>query len=215
MKIGVFDTGIGGEIVASSLRSNLPNIDITVINDRTHFPYGNKAHNEIITLTDKALQPLINGNYDVIVLACNTVTAVAIDALRLKYPNQKFIGIEPMIKTAARLTKSGIITVCATPATLASQRYKKLKTKFGQNLEIIEPDCCGWAQMVENKNINEPVITEVINNVCKKGSDVIILGCTHYHQLKDLIKKIADERAEIIEPSRAIARRIKTLLNLS
>jgi len=148
----------------------------------------------------------------VIVIACNTATAVAIDALRRKYPAQPFIGIEPMIKPAAGLTKSKVIAVCATPATLASERYKRLVRDFGGGLEIIEPDCGEWAALIENNLMNRERIRETIDGVCGRGADVIVLGCTHYHWIKELIEELARGRARVIEPSEAIGRRVGSLL---
>jgi glutamate racemase len=215
MKLGVFDSGIGGEAIAQSLRLTFPNAEIIAINDRAHLPYGSKTSPEVIELTDIAIQPLLESSCDIIVIACNTATALAIDSLRTKYPNQKFIGIEPMIKTAAKLTKSKTIAVCATPATLASERYHNLIKKFGNDLQIIEPDCSNWAQMIEENQINYKIIDQIVDDICKQGTDVIVLGCTHYHWIKDYIIERSTNRAQVIEPSESIGRRVKQLLNLS
>lgn len=212
MKLGVFDSGIGGEAVAAALRTSFPLADVVTVNDRRHVPYGDKTAAEVIRLTDAAIQPLLSLQCDVIVLACNTATAAAIDILRQRYPLQKFIGIEPMIKSAAQLTRSGIIAVCATPATLQSVRYHQLIEKFGSGLTVIQPDCHIWATMIENNSINHEHIRATINAACDQGADVIVLGCTHYHWIKDFIVEIVAGRASILEPSEAISRRIRTLL---
>lgn len=212
MTIGIFDSGVGGEALVYSLTASFPDAKILSVNDHQHMPYGDRSVSEIIRLTDAAIQPLLDADCDVIVLACNTATSNAIDTLRASYPNQKFIGIEPMIKTAASLTKTQIIAVCATPATLASDGYAVLAAKYGTHLEIIEPDCRTWAYMIENNILNQEEIKDIINDVCKRGADVIVLGCTHYHWIKDLITDLADGRAEIIEPSKAIGRRVRELL---
>lgn len=215
MKLGVFDSGIGGEAVAAALTSTFPQAEILTANDREHVPYGDKNPSEVRDLTDAAIQPLLEAHCDVIILACNTATALVIETLRSKYPGQKFIGIEPMIKTAANHTKSGIVAVCATPATLASERYLTLVKKHAQHLEIIEPDCSQWAYWIENNQLNQAHVAEIINNVCARGADVIVLGCTHYHWIKELIIELAAGRAEVIEPSEAIGRRVAQLLELS
>ena len=213
MKLGIFDSGIGGEAVAAALQVTFPDAEILTVNDRANVPYGDKLPNEVVRLTDAAIQPLLKGGCDIIILACNTATAVAIETLRAKYPGQKFIGIEPMIKTAASLTKSHTIAVCATPATLASERYKKLIEKYGAHLEIIEPDCSEWAYLIENNQLNRSHIEHAINDVCDRGADIIVLGCTHYHWIKDLITELADDRARVLEPSEAIGRRVQHLLS--
>ena len=212
MKIGVFDSGIGGETLVQSLQKTFPDANIMSVNDHEHLPYGDRTKQEIIRLTDACIQPLFDAKCDVIVLACNTATAHAIETLRAKYPDQKFVGIEPMIKPAAALTKSCIIAVCATPATLASERYHHLIKEYGAHLEIIEPDCSQWAWWIENNQVNRLHVEQTIDDVCDRGADVIILGCTHYHWIKDLIIELADGRAEVIEPSEAIGRRVKYLL---
>ncbi|MNH50455.1 Glutamate racemase [compost metagenome] len=212
MKLGVFDSGIGGEAVAAALWETFPAADIIIVNDKTNVPYGDKSPDQVTQLTDAAIQPLLSASCDIIVLACNTATAAAITALRSRYPKQKFIGIEPMIKTAASLTKSNIIAVCATPATLASERYRELIVKYGTHLDIIEPDCSTWAYMIENNQLNHEIIKQTITDICNRGADVIVLGCTHYHWIKSLITDLVNGRAEVIEPSEAIGRRVQELL---
>lgn len=212
MKLGVFDSGIGGKAIAESLRQHFPDAIITAIDDHEHLPYGDKTSDEIRALTDTAIQPLI-GN-DIIVIACNSATAAAIDWLRAKYPTQKFVGIEPMIKPAAAATKAGIIAVCATPATLTSERYRNLKRAYASNITVIEPDCSTWAKMIEDNNINEIIISKQIEDTIAQGADVIVLGCTHYHWIDKLVSKIAAGRAQIFEPSKAIAIQVEKLCGL-
>lgn len=212
MKLGVFDSGIGGEAVAAALARSFPQATITVVNDREHVPYGDKSPTEVIQLTDTAIQPLLIQQCDVIVLACNTATALAIETLRQRYPAQKFIGIEPMLKPAAALTESHIIAVCATPATLASERYRQLREHYTEGITVLEPDCSSWAKMIEDNAINHAVIAQTINDLCARGADVIVLGCTHYHWIKEEIATLAADRAVILEPSTAIAARVKQLL---
>jgi glutamate racemase len=211
MKLGIFDSGIGGKAIAQSLTQTFPNAEIIIVDDHENVPYGDKSPDQVITLTDIAIQPLLVNTCDIIILACNTATALAIETLRIKYPRQKFIGIEPMIKSAASRTQTNTIAICATPATLASKRYKNLVAAYGSHLTILEPDCSNWAYMIENNQINQQEITVVIDEVCAKGADVIVLGCTHYHWIKDLISKIAVKRVMILEPSEAIGERIQTL----
>lgn len=214
MRLGIFDSGIGGEAVAIALRVTFPQADIITVNDQAHVPYGDKTQKEVIHLTDTAIQPLLTASCDVIILACNTATMAALETLRARYPRQKFIGIEPMIKTAAALTKSGVIAVCATPATLASTRYHELKKLHAKDLTVLEPDCSEWASMIQNSQINHERIEGSINSTCKNGADIIVLGCTHYHWIKDFIVEITRGRAHVIEPSAAIGRRVKQLLKL-
>lgn len=215
MKLGVFDSGIGGEAVAAALQVTFPQAEMLVVNDKANVPYGSKSVDEVARLTDAAIQPLLKAGCDVIILACNTATAAAIETLRDRYSNQKFIGIEPMIKTAAALTKTNTIAICATPATLASQRYHQLVESHGAHLSIFEPDCSDWAYLIENNQLNRSHIEDVINNALARGADVVVLGCTHYHWIKKDVISISQGRAIVLEPSEAIGRRVASLLNLN
>jgi glutamate racemase len=215
MKLGIFDSGVGGEAVAAALRKTFTGADIITVNDRAHVPYGDKTPEQVIALTDAAIQPLLDASCDVIILACNTATSLAIEPLRVRYPHQKFIGIEPMVKTAATLTKTDVIAICATPATLASTRYQNLVSTYARHLSVIEPDCSTWAYMIENNKINEDEIRQIITDICHRGADVIVLGCTHYHWIKELIMTLAGPDVSVIEPSEAIGRRVQSLLKLS
>lgn len=213
MKLGVFDSGRGGEAVSASLRLTFPEAEIITVNDHKNVPYGSKTTEQIAYLTNQAIQPLLKIGCDIIIIACNTATAAAIRQLRQLYPFQSFIGFEPMIKPAAALTKTGVIAVCATPSTLASDSYRSLVERFGNGVNIIEPDCSQWAPMIENNNLDESLIEKTIEYCCSQKADVIVLACTHYHWIKDLINSVAGSRAIALEPTNAIARRINQIMN--
>ncbi len=214
MKIGVFDSGIGGKSIANSLQADYPEAEIIYVNDKENVPYGNRPLEEILYLTNDAIQPLIEAKCDVIVIACNTATAAAIEALRFKYPNIPFIGLEPMVKPASKLTKTGVIAICATPFTLSSYRYLKLKEKYASDIKVIEPDCSKWAYLIESNQINTKIIDEAISEVCVKKADVIVLACTHYHWIKEEITELTKGRAIVINPSEAISRRVASILKI-
>lgn len=212
MKIGVFDSGIGGEAVARSIRVAFPEAPVVVVNDREHMPYGERTQVEVQRLTNIAIQPLLEQQCNVIVIACNTATAFAIEWLRKKYPSQRFIGLEPMVKPASRITRTRVIVVCATPTTLASERYERLKNDFGQGATIIEPGCHDWARMIEDNDINESKITDMVQQAKKHNADVIVLACTHYHWIREQIEQRAGPTITVIDPSEAIVSRVGSLL---
>lgn len=212
VKIGVFDSGIGGRSIADRLIREYPQDEVIYVDDRKNVPYGSRSQSEVLILTDKAIQPLLSAKCDVIVLACNTATAAAIEALRLKYPDTPFVGLEPMVKTAAALTGTGVVAICATPSTLGSDRYQGLKADYAQEITVIEPDCSQWATMIEQEQLDEEQIIEIVEQVCSDGADVIVLACTHYHWIKDMILAIAGDRATVIDPSEAISDRVKQIL---
>jgi glutamate racemase len=205
MTIGIFDSGLGGELVAQRLKNYFPDAKFTVTNDRTHLPYGDRPPDEIYTLTKLAIQPLI-GKVDVVVIACNTATAAAIDQLRADFPDQKFVGYEPMVKPAASQTRSGKIVILATPATLASTRFKKLVTEYGENVQVFTPDCSSWAKDIETNEVDEINLDEVAQAVAD-GADVIALACTHYLALESRLRQQFPD-TQVIEPTPAVAGRI-------
>ena len=118
-----------------------------------------------------------------------------------------------MIKTAAKLTKSNVIAVCATPATLKSPRYMELVDRFASHLTILEPDCSNWASMIEDNDINQQSIDDTVTECVKKGVDVIVLGCTHYHWIKQEIIEAAGG-ATVLEPSETLGKRLHEILNV-
>jgi len=213
MKIGVFDSGVGGQAVAKRLEELLPDAEIICVDDHEHVPYGSRPATEIISLTDTAIQPLLAATCDAIVIACNTATTVAISHLRTTYPGMHFVGIEPMVKTAANQTKSGTIAVLATPATLTSATYDTLKKTWAKNIRVIEPDTANWAALIEDGKSDAVQIEDMVLRLIDQKADVIVLACTHYHWLNDRAETAAGGQAVILEPSDAIGNRIRTLLS--
>ncbi len=212
MKIGVFDSGVGGESVANAIRAAMPHSEVIYLEDRENVPYGTKTPEQLKELVVPKLNMLSNQGCEVIVIACNTVTTTIIEDLRSKF-SIPLIGMEPMVKPAAELTKSGVIAVCATPTTLASKRYQWLKQTYAQNVKVVEPDCSDWSYMIEHKEVEEQKIRERIEEACDAGADVIVLGCTHYHWIEDLIKRIADNRANVLQPEQAVIKQLRRVLS--
>ncbi len=210
-KIGVFDSGVGGISVARAIKVALPDYDVLYVADKDHVPYGTKTPREIHGYVLPILQDLVNRGCKAIVIACNTVTTTMIGTLRQEI-SVPLVGIEPMVKPAAALTKSGVIAVCATPTTLASKRYTLLKSTYAKGVKVLEPDCSDWAHMVETNTIDRQHIQERIEAVCRRGADVIVLGCTHYHWIEDLIKHIARGRARVMQPEQPVIEQLKRVL---
>lgn len=209
--IGVFDSGVGGASVVKAIKLALPTDQVVYIDDQANLPYGTKTSAQLIKLVTPKLQSLIDQGCQVIVIACNTVTTTIIDQLRQQF-SIPLVGMEPMVKPAADLSNSHIIAICATPATLASPRYADLKSKYAQNVRVIEPDCSDWAQMIESHQIDRQKIQERIETVCQAGADVIVLGCTHYHWIEDVIRSIAKGRAEVLQPEKPVIAQLKQVL---
>lgn len=214
-KIGVFDSGIGGLSVAQKLEKLFPEVEILFTNDSANVPYGSRRRADIARLTETALQPLIDAQCDAIVIACNTATTNAINDLRERYPDTHFVGIEPMVKPAAQMTKTGTIAVLATPSTLTSNRYHELKLRWAPRTTIIEPDCSKWASMIERGDADRIDIDTFIRELKRWDIDIIVLGCTHYHWLRERIQKAAGPHIKVLEPSDAIGARLDSLLSIN
>lgn len=211
IRIGVFDSGMGGKSVANAIAKALPNAQVTFVGDTKNLPYGSKTPEQLYAIVLPILQDLATKN-DVVVVACNTVTTTLIGRLR-KVINTPLVAVEPMVKPAASQTKSGIIAVCATPTTLASERYHQLKAEYAQHITVLEPDCSDWTAMIEAKQVDKQHVTERIQSVCQAGADVIVLGCTHYHWIEELINEIADGKAVVIQPETAIIEQLKRVIS--
>jgi glutamate racemase len=212
VKVGIFDSGVGGKSVANAIQKQLPELEIIFRNDSQHVPYGTRQPQEILGFVVPILQAMVDEGCQVIVVACNTVSTTLIKQLRQKF-NVPLIAIDPMVKPAASLTKSGVIAVCATPTTLASQRYTELKKDFAKNVKILEPDCGDWSSMVEAGQVDQRKIATRIKFVLDAGADVIVLACTHYHWIEDEIKQLASGRAQVLQPEEAVIRQLKRVLS--
>lgn len=211
MKIGVFDSGVGGKAFVNAIQTALPEAEVIYKTDREHMPYGTKAPDEIFGYVVPILKSLETEGCRVIVVACNTVSTTLIDRLR-EVITVPLVATEPMVKPAAEQTKTKIIAVCATPATLKSDRYQWLKDTYAQGLTVIEPDCSDWARMIEDNDVDREQVHDRIEAACDAGADVIVLGCTHYHWIEDIISQEAAGRATVIQPETAIMEQLKRVL---
>ncbi len=209
--IGVFDSGVGGEAVVSAIKAALPGTRVVYIADKKHLPYGNKPLDHIVNWVLPKLLELEAQGCQIIVIACNTVTTNLIDQLRpqLSVP---LVGMEPMVKPAADLTKTGVIAVCATPNTLRSQRYQQLKQAYAGGVLVLEPDCSDWAMMIENNQIDQGHIKQRLEAALDQKADVIVLGCTHYHWIEELIRAIAGDRALVLQPEEPVIAQLQRVL---
>lgn len=197
-KVGVFDSGVGGLRVAQSIARSLPAIEVIYENDKKHVPYGTKTTDEIFGWVVPILRSLESRGCEIIVIACNTVTTTLIERLREEI-SVPLIGMEPVVREAAERSISNKIVVCATPATLTSERYGYVKSRLSPDIVIFEPNCSDWAHMIEQNEINQEHIRSRLEPALEAGADVIVLGCTHYHWIEDMIGEIANGRAVILQ----------------
>jgi glutamate racemase len=212
--IGLFDSGIGGTSIWKEIDELLPCEDTIYLADSKNAPYGQKSKDEIIALSIKNTEFLLNQNCKIIVVACNTATTNAIKELRAKYAIP-FIGIEPAIKPAALHSKTQKIGILATQGTLNSELFHQTLEQF-QNTKLIEHIGHGLVPLIENGEINSPEINKLLHNYLKPmieaNIDYLVLGCSHYPYLMPQIRKILPKEIRIIDSGEAVARQTKKVL---
>jgi glutamate racemase len=210
--IGVLDSGLGGLSVLREIRALLPSQAITYIGDNAWCPYGNKSFPEIRERTFALSDFLIAQGAEVIVIACNSATIVAIEALRAQYPIP-FIGMEPGVKPAAALTKTGTIGVLATEASLRGDKFHHLVARHAQDIRVITQPCPKFVELVEQGILTGPevdaAIDEYTSAMLAADADILILGCTHYPFLLPALKARLPDHIRFIDTGDAIARRVE------
>jgi glutamate racemase len=213
--IGLFDSGIGGTSIWKEIHNLLPFENTIYLADSKNAPYGQKSKDEIIQLSIKNTEFLLNQNCKIIVVACNTATTNAIKELRAKY-DIPFIGIEPAIKPAALNSQNHVIGILATQGTLNSELFHQTVEKF-QHTKIIEQIGHGLVSLIENGEINSSEMNSLLHLYLKPmieaNIDYLVLGCSHYPYLIPQIKKILPKNIGIIDSGEAVARQTKNVLN--
>lgn len=213
--IGIFDSGAGGLSVFREIRKLLPEERYIYYSDNAHCPYGEKSREFIIDRARAVTSFLISKGAEIIVIACNTATAAAISTLREEFP-VCFIGMEPAIKPAVKMTHTGVVGVLATAGTLKATKYIDTRAKWAQNVKIVEHIGQGFVELVENGNLSGPeaetVVARSVIPLLDEGADTIVLGCTHYPFLSDTILKVAaahsDRQVVLMDPAPAVARHL-------
>ena len=241
--VGFFDSGLGGLCILDAFTALCPNESTVYIADSANCPYGNRPADEIVRLSRANTEELLSRGCKMVVVACNTATAAAIDTLRAEWPDVPFIGIEPAIKPAALESKTGIVGVLATAGTFGGRLYRETKAKFAKDVTVIATVADEFVELVESFRVglgsnrdgvgstsNRPYLTlndakalndaKVISVVKSKiepllraGCDRIVLGCTHFPHLRPVIEKVCAGRAVVIDPSDAVARQAKRVLS--
>lgn len=214
--IGIFDSGIGGLSVFREVRHQLPYEDLIYIADQAHVPYGNRSRREVFGFSDGIVRYLIKKGAKLVIIACNTASAVALADLRKKYPSLPFVGMEPAVKPAAEETNTGVVGVLATPATFQGDLYASTVERFARGVKILQDTCPGLVRQIEAGRIESPETREILQHalgpMIEGGVDEIVMGCTHYPFVIPLIKEIVGDGIEVIDPAPAVARQAGRLL---
>ena len=200
--IGIFDSGVGGLSVLLEVRRELPGEDLLYVADSGHAPYGDKPADFIERRAASIVDFFSNEGAKSVVVACNTATGIAIESLRTRWP-MPIVGIEPAIKPAVAITKTGVIGVLATSQTIASARFARLSGTFASGVEIIAQPCPGLVEQIESGDLSSDatraLVAGYVRPLLERRVDTLVLGCTHFPPLTGAIRTVVGTSVRIVE----------------
>jgi glutamate racemase len=214
--IGVFDSGVGGLTVLRELRLRLPEEDFLYVADQGHVPYGSRPMAEVRRFGFGIADFLLARGAKLIVVACNTVSAAALQPLREAHPDVPFVGMEPAVKPAAEESHSGVIGVIATEDTLRGELFAGVLSRYGRGVNVIARTMPGLVERIEAGQTEGPeleaMLRERLQPLMDAGIDELVLGCTHYPFVLRALQKTVGPKVRIIDPSPAVARQTEQVL---
>lgn len=216
--IGVYDSGFGGLSVWRELHRALPRESLIYLGDGKNCPYGSLPEQRIRELAEASVQRLVERGCKMVVVACNTATAAAIEYLRERFADLPIVGLEPAVKPACAMTQSKVVGVIATERSLAGRKFLSTLERYGQGVEVIKAVGEGFVEAVEADAEllpqTEELVRRVVEPIIERGADVIVLGCTHYPFLAQVIRRVVGERrVAVIDSGEAVEKRVESLLD--
>jgi glutamate racemase len=212
----VFDSGVGGLSVLREIRRAMPGETLHYVADSGHAPYGEKTTEYIEARAIHIIEFLRTLDAKAIVVACNTVTGLVIQRLRERFANLPIVAIEPAVKPAAQVTRSGVVGVLATRQTVASPGLARLVATYGDGKRMLLQACPGWVERVERGELDGPdteaAVAAFVRPLIEQGADTLVLGCTHYPFLAPVIHRLAGPHTQVIDPAAAVARELSRRL---
>lgn len=213
--IAVFDSGVGGISVLRHLRQLLPGERYLYFGDSANAPYGSRPTAEVRELTLSAAEKLFSQGCKALVVACNTATSAAIDDLRKKYPQRIIIGIEPALKPAVDRHAGGCIGVLATEVTLREEKFSRLLTHYGEKCQVIRLPAPGLVELIEQGKADSAETEVLLRTILTphwEKIDALVLGCTHYPFVADIIRHIVGENIALYDGGEGTARETRRRL---
>ncbi|WP_339515047.1 glutamate racemase [Pseudomonas sp. RL_15y_Pfl2_60] len=214
--VGVFDSGVGGLSVLAEIRQLLPNESLLYVADSAHVPYGEKSPEFIRQRCREIADFLLGQGAKALVLACNTATVAGAADLRELYPDLPIVGMEPAVKPAAAITRSGVVGVLATSGTLKSAQFAALLDRFASGVRIVTQPCPGLVEQIEAGDLDGPatraLLERYVQPLLAQGCDTLILGCTHYPFIKPLLRQLVPADVGLIDTGAAVAKQLQRLL---
>lgn len=215
--VGVFDSGVGGLSVLRALRQLLPHEDLLFIADQAHVPYGSRPLEQVQAFSEGIVRFLLARRAKLVVVACNTASAAALQRLRQDFPDVPFVGMEPAVKPAAETTRTGAVGVLATPATFQGALYASVVERFAQGVRLLQATCPGLVNQIESGALDSPDTRRILERdllpMLAERIDTVVLGCTHYPFVIPLIESIAGPGVRVIDPAPAVARQAGRILD--
>ncbi|TWI65435.1 glutamate racemase [Pseudoduganella lurida] len=220
--IGVFDSGVGGLSVLRHIHAQLPHEHLVYFADSGHAPYGDRAEAWLVERSLAVARFLFGQGIKALVVACNTATVAAIKAIRAEWPGMPIVGVEPGLKPAAAATSSGKVGVLATDSTLHGAKFLQLRDQIASasNTEFLLQPCIGLVDQIELGELGSKETVALLEGyvvpLLKDGADTLVLGCTHYPFVEQVIRGIVAEHAThpvaLIDTGDAVARQLARLL---
>jgi glutamate racemase len=215
--VGLFDSGVGGGTVLIHLRRLLPAEDLLFLADQARCPYGPRPHDELRAIAASNTRWLLERGAKLIVVACNTASAAALRWLRREFPQTPFVGMVPAVKPAVHQTRSGVVGVLATPATVAGGLLREVVEQWATGATVMAQPCPGLAEQVESGALEGPHTTGLLASylapLTAAGADTIVLGCTHYPYLLPQIRQIVGPEVTVIDAGAAVAAQARRVLD--
>ena len=214
--IGVYDSGVGGLGILYELQRRLPHKSFLYLADTANCPYGKKTDKQIREFARRAVSFLINQGAELVVVACNTATVTSLDYLRSWF-SIPIVGVVPVIKTAAELTRNNRIGVLGTDVTISSGYQRDLMQKFAGDKEIFSISNPRLVDMIEKGTASEDELlacaAESMDIFKKQGIDTLVLGCTHYTLIRDIFEHLAGGKIIVLDSNDPVARHTERLVH--
>lgn len=214
--VGFFDSGVGGLSVLRAARRALPRENMIYFADSAHCPYGGRSNQFVRGRSLAITRFLLARGAKAVVVACNSASEAALEHLRRSFPGLEFVGIEPAVKVAQRLSRNHRIGVLGTALTLGGERFSRLLESFAAGAEVFSQPVAGLVESIEAGRLDDPrtgaIIRRNLRPLLKKGIDTLVLGCTHYPVIRERIAAACGPGVEVIDTGEAVARQLRRRL---